>query len=128
MLFDPLSYQVIGAAIEVHSTLGGPGLRELIYEAALLHELRMRGIPVHNQVPVPVTYKGKKIKRPMILDLLIDNSLIVEIKALEENSPLHRSQLLTYLRLTGVKVGLIINFGQRLVKEGLFRVVNTHIC
>ncbi|MGE3953682.1 MAG: GxxExxY protein [Parachlamydiales bacterium] len=119
---DPLTGAVIGAAIEVHKSLGGPGLRERIYEEALCQELRLRGLEAIRQLPLPIRYKGVQLRNPLIVDLLVERRLIIEVKATEENSPLHRSQLLTYLRLSGLPVGLLINFGGRLLKHGIVRV------
>jgi GxxExxY protein len=121
---DEISYKVIGAAIEVHKTLGGPGLLEGVYESCLYHELRLMGLKVERQVRVPVTYKGAEVREPLIIDLLVENKLIIEVKATEKDSPIHKVQLLTYLRLTGKKLGLLINFGRESVKEGISRIVN----
>lgn len=121
---DEISYKVIGAAIEVHKTLGGPGLLEGIYESSLYHELKLRGLKVERQVRVPVTYKGVEVREPLIIDLLVEEKLIIEVKATEKESPIHEVQLLTYLRLTGKKLGLMINFGRESVKKGISRVVN----
>lgn len=121
---NPLSYKIIGAAIEVHRVLGGPGLLETIYESALCHELSLQGLKIRSQVPVEVNYKGVKIKDPLFLDILVDERIIVEVKAAEKGNPIHEVQLLTYLRLTGHRLGLLINFGARQVKEGIKRVIN----
>ena len=121
---DDLSYKIIGAAIEVHKTLGGPGLIESIYEAALCQELALIGIKVEQQVPLQVNYKGFVIKDPYIIDILIPNKIIIEVKATEKNYPIYESQLLTYLRLSGIKLGLLINFGYSQVSHGIARVVN----
>jgi GxxExxY protein len=121
---NPLSYKIIGAAIEVHRTLGGPGLLESIYESALCHELSLQGLKISSQVPVEVKYKGVKIRDPLFLDILVDNRIIVEVKATEKENLIHEVQLLTYLRLTGLRLGLLINFGARQVKEGIKRVIN----
>ena len=121
---DEISYKVIGAAIEVHKTLGGPSLLEGIYESSLYHELKLRGLKVERQVRVPVTYKGVEVREPLIIDLLVEEKLIIEVKATEKESPIHEVQLLTYLRLTGKKLGLMINFGRESVKKGISRVVN----
>lgn len=112
------------AAIEVHRTLGGPGLLESIYEESLVFELGLRGLTVARQVPVRGQYKSHAVKHPLIIDLLVANKIIVEIKSVEKFNPVHASQLLTYLRLTGRSLGLIINFGERYVKNGFHRVVN----
>jgi GxxExxY protein len=107
-----LSEQVLDAAIEVHRTLGGPGLLESLYEDALFYELRLRNIPALSQVQIPVTYKNFKLRDPMRLDILVDNKVIIEVKATENVSAVHKAQVLTYLRLTKLKLGLVINFGQ----------------
>lgn len=121
---DEISYKVIGAAIEVHKTLGGPGLLESIYESSLCHELALQGLTVKRQVAVPVSYKGAMVREPLYLDILVENKLIIEVKAIEKENPIHKVQLLTYLRLTGIKLGLLINFGHERIKEGISRVVN----
>jgi len=119
-----LSEQIIDAAIEVHRTLGGPGLLESLYEDALYHELKLRNIPVQAQVSIPVTYKGYPLREPMRLDLLVNRKVIIEVKATEKESSVHKAQILTYLRLTKLKLGLVINFGQGRLIDGLTRVVN----
>ena len=119
-----LSEQIRQAAIEVHRTLGGPGLLESLYEDALCFELRQRNIPVQSQVLIPVIYKNHTLRDPMRLDLLVDNKVIIEVKATEKNLAVYTAQVLTYLRLTGLKLGLIINFGQGRLMEGWTRVVN----
>jgi len=119
-----LSEQVLDAAIEVHRTLGGPGLLESLYEDALFYELRLRNIPALSQVQIPVTYKNFKLRDPMRLDILVDNKVIIEVKATENVSAVHKAQVLTYLRLTNLKLGLVINFGQGRLIDGWERVVN----
>ena len=119
-----LSEQVLDAAIEVHRTLGGPGLLESLYEDALFYELRLRNIPALSQVQIPVTYKNFKLRDPMRLDILVDNKVIIEVKATENVSAIHKAQVLTYLRLTNLKLGLVINFGQGHLIDGWERVVN----
>lgn len=119
-----LSEQVLDAAIEVHRTLGGPGLLESLYEDALFYELRLRNIPALSQVQIPVTYKSFKLRDPMRLDILVDNKVIIEVKATENVSAVHKAQVLTYLRLTNLKLGLVINFGQGRLIDGWERVVN----
>lgn len=119
-----LSEQVLDAAIEVHRTLGGPGLLESLYEDALFHELRLRGIPALSQVQIPVTYKNCKLRDSMRLDILVDNRLIIEVKATEAILAVHKAQVLTYLRLTGLKLGIVVNFGQERLMSGWNRVVN----
>ena len=124
MIESDLTEQIIGAAIEVHKVLGGPGLLESIYENALVQELRLRGIKARRQVYLPVSYKGIVMQDPLRLDLLVGEKVIVEIKAVENKSDLHKAQVLTYLRLTNLKLGLVLNFGQATLVEGFTRVVN----
>ena len=115
---NQISKTILDAAIEVHRTLGGPGLLETVYEEALAWELEQRGLTVERQKPVPITYKGHTLSAPLRLDLLVGGKVIVECKSAFE------AQALTYLRLMGLKLGLVINFGERLVKHGFHRVVN----
>jgi GxxExxY protein len=119
-----LSKQVLDAAIEVHRTLGGPGLLESLYEDALVHELRLRNIPALSQVSIPVIYKNCHLREPMRLDILVDDKVIIEVKATETMLAVHKAQLLTYLRLTNLKLGVVINFGQQRLIDGWCRVVN----
>jgi GxxExxY protein len=119
-----LSEQILDAAIEVHRTLGGPGLLESLYEDALFYELRLRNIPALSQVLIPVTYKNYKLRDPMRLDILVDSKVIIEVKATETVLAVHKAQVLTYLRLTNLKLGLVINFGQGRLLDGWSRVVN----
>jgi GxxExxY protein len=119
-----LSEQILDAAIEVHRTLGGPGLLESLYEDALFYELRLRNIPALSQVQIPVTYKNFKLRDSMRLDILVDHKVIIEVKATETVLAVHKAQVLTYLRLTNLKLGLVINFGQGRLIDGWSRVVN----
>ena len=119
-----LAEQIIDAAIEVHRTLGGPGLLESLYEEALYQELRLRDIPVQAQVQIPVIYKGYTLKNPLRLDLFVDKKVIVEVKATDQEQAVHKAQVLTYLRLTGVKLGLLLNFGQKLLRNWIERIAN----
>ncbi len=121
---NQLSQMIVDAAIEVHRTLGGPGFLESVYRDALALEIRWRGSAVEGEKLVPIKYKGQTIGTPLRLDLLVGQRVIVECKAVIEHNPIFESQVLTYLRLTGLKLGLVINFGQRLVKHGIHRVVN----
>ena len=121
---DEISHQIIGASIEVHRTLDGPGLLESIYEAALWHELILRGLHVHRQRPVQVVYKGAAIKEPLFIDVVVEDKVLVEVKAIEKNHPIYETQVLTYLRLTGIKLGLLVNFGAPYVKDGVSRIIN----
>jgi GxxExxY protein len=121
---NDISSVIIGAAIEVHRVLGGPGLLEDVYEEALCHELELRGLEVQRQVPVPIEYKGRQLKKPLKLDLLVNGSIIVEVKSVDDYHDIFQAQLLTYLRLTKKHLGLVINFGEKHVKDGVHRVVN----
>jgi len=120
---DRLANQVIGAAIEVHRTLG-PGLLESTYEECLCHELARRSIAFRRQAKLPVTYKHVKLDCGYRVDLLVEKSLIVELKVVERLEPIHIAQLLTYLKLSGIRVGYLINFNVKLLKSGIKRVVN----
>jgi GxxExxY protein len=108
----------------VHRTLGGPGLLEGVYEEALVWELQRRGLGVKRQVPQPINYKSNSLASPLVIDLLVDDLVIVENKATTQYNSIFEVQCLTYLRLRGLKLGLVINFGERLVKDGIHRVVN----
>ncbi|SEA61885.1 GxxExxY protein [Desulfuromusa kysingii] len=119
-----LSGQILDAAIEVHQVLGGPGLLEAVYEEALAYELRLRDIGVERQIPVPIIYKEHRLKNPLFLDLFISKQIIVEVKSVEKFNPVFNAQLLTYLRLMNIPLGLIINFGEKYIKNGFHRVVN----
>ena len=121
---NEISRVVLDAAIEVHRTLGGPGLLESVYEEALAWELEGRGLTVERQKAVPVEYKGQTLGTPLRLDLLVAGKVIVECKATTDYNPIFEVQTLTYLRLAALKLGLLINFGERLVKDGFHRVVN----
>jgi GxxExxY protein len=118
-----VSHAVVGAAIEVHKLLG-PGLLESIYEAALDQELRLQGLWVDRQVSVPLLYKGCPLELRARLDLIVEKLVVVEVKAVARLLPIHRSQLLTYLRLTNHTVGLLINFNVELLRHGVRRVLN----
>lgn len=120
---DPLSYKVIGCAMEVYNTLG-PGLLESAYEKALIHELQLNGISVVSQHPVEMNYKGVNLGEGLKLDLLVEDSLIIELKSVEELKPIHYKQLLTYLKLTHKHTGLLINFNVNDFRDGIKRVIN----
>ncbi|HQQ00710.1 MAG TPA: GxxExxY protein [bacterium] len=113
---------VVEAAYQVHSELG-PGLLESVYEVCLCHEIRKQGVQFMNQVSVPVVYDGIRLDAALRLDVLVDNCLVVELKAVEAMIPLYTAQLLTYLKLTGHRLGLLINFNVPVIKEGIRRVV-----
>lgn len=122
---DPLSYKVIGCALEVHKTLG-PGLLESIYEKALLYELATNGLKTQRQVPVKIDYKGVNLGEGFRMDILVEDQLVIELKSVGELTPVHYKQLLTYLKMTGRKVGLLINFNVENLMEGVHRVVNNY--
>jgi GxxExxY protein len=115
--------QVIGAAIAVHRALG-PGLLESAYEACLAYELTQQGLKVEAQKPLPVIYREVKLDCGYRLDLLIEDAVIVELKAVDRLAPIHTAQLISYLKLSGCKVGLLINFNEMLLKNGIVRKVN----
>lgn len=119
-----ISQQIVLATIETHRVLGGPGLLERVYEEALIWELQQRGLPVEHQKHVPICYKGVQLASPLKLDLLVGGLVIVECKATTQYNTIYETQTLTYLRLTNLRLGLVINFGERLVKDGIHRVVN----
>ncbi len=121
---NEISNKIVSAAIEVHRTLGGPGLLEAVYEEALAYELAQQGCNVRRQVPTPIQYKDVTLATPLKIDVLVNDLVIVECKAVTQYNPIFASQLLTYLRLKNLKLGLVINFGERLVKDGIHRVVN----
>jgi GxxExxY protein len=121
---NEISRIVVDAAIEVHRGLGGPGLLESVYEEALVWELAGRGLTVERQRAVPIHYKGQTLATPLRLDVLVQDKVIVECKATTQYNSLFEAQVLTYLRLMELKLGLVINFGERLVKDGVHRVVN----
>jgi len=118
-----LSYRVVGAAIEVHKTLG-PGLLESVYEKCLLQELSLRGINASNQVNIPIEYKGISLETEMRADILIENVLVVELKAVDVILPIHQAQLLTYLNLMKLPKGLLINFNTINIVDSLVPLVN----
>ena len=122
MEFDALSKRVIGLAIDVHRELG-PGLLESTYEACFAHELRSCGITCATQVPLPVSYKGLDLDCGYRVDVLVEDSLIVELKSVNRLERLHEAQLLTYLKLAGLRTGLLINFNARVLRNGIKRLV-----
>ena len=120
---DQLSNQVIGAAMDVDRILG-PGLLESAYEECLCRELSLRDIPHMRQVPLPLEYKGVYVDCSYRIDVLVDNCMILEIKSVVRIEPIHEAQLLTYLRLKNIRLGLLINFNVPVLKDGLSRLVN----
>jgi GxxExxY protein len=124
MTENEISKIIVDAAVEVHREMGGPGLLEDVYEEALAEELRLRDLRVERQLPLRILYKGKVLQKPLRLDLKVENLVLVDNKATTEWHPVFEAQMLTYLRLTKLKLGLVINFGERFVKDGIHRVVN----
>jgi GxxExxY protein len=120
---NKLSYQIIKAAIAVHEELG-PGLLESVYSKALAFELSEKKISFERERLLPILYKGHELGDPLVIDMIIDDKLIIELKSVEEVRPVHLKQLLTYLRLTNKELGLLINFNTALLKDGIHRVVN----
>jgi GxxExxY protein len=119
---DPLSKKVIGCAIEVHRALG-PGLLESAYEECLAYELSESGLHVARQVPLPVVYKGVRLECGYRIDMIVEDTLLLELKAVDALLPIYEAQVLTYLRLRNLNVGLLINFHTRLLREGIKRLV-----
>ncbi len=120
---DILSHRIIASAIEVHRTLG-PGLLETVYESALCYELSQCGIPLERQKHLPVSYKNISLDCNFRLDILVDSLVIIELKAVARIEPLFEAQLLTYLKLSGLWLGLLLNFNVQVMKNGIKRVVN----
>jgi GxxExxY protein len=119
---EELTQEVIGAAMEVHRHLG-PGLLESTYEGCLCHELSLRGIAYQRQVDLPVSYKGAVIDCGYRPDVIVEDKILLELKAVDELHPIHEAQLLTYLRVTGIRVGFLINFNIKVLKNGITRRV-----
>lgn len=118
-----ITEKIIGAAIEVHRELG-PGLLESTYETCLVFELAERGLKFERQKPLPVVYKGNRLDAGYRLDLFVDDQIIVEIKSVDQLVPIHQAQILSYLKLSGCRVGLLINFNVQILKNGIKRVIN----
>ena len=120
---ERIATEIVDAAFCVHKEFG-PGLLESVYEAALAMELEERGLEVRRQVPIKVYYKGRELGIGFRADLIVGDIVIVEVKATEKKSPVHQKQLLTYLKLTDIRLGFLINFNERVIKDGIQRVVN----
>ena len=120
---NDISHRVIGAGIEVHRQIG-PGLLEGVYVECLAAELADSGLAVEREVAVPIHYKGKEVTKPLRLDLLVENCLIVDAKSVDALLPVHAAQVLTYLRMTGLKLGLLLNFNVDVMRQGVKRIVN----
>ena len=123
MDINELSSKIINAAIEVHKALG-PGLLESAYEECLCYEFRLRDFGFERQKPLPIIYKGNKLDCGYRLDIVVENAIILELKSCEKIERIHMAQLLTYLKLSGLKLGLLLNFNVPLIREGIMRVVN----
>jgi GxxExxY protein len=120
MLINQITQKIIGCAIEVHKTLG-PGLLESVYEECLAFELSQQRLLVERQVPLPVVYKNIELECGYRIDLLVEDTVIIELKSIDELMPVHEAQILTYMKLTNKEVGLLINFNVSLLKEGIMR-------
>jgi GxxExxY protein len=120
---ERLAAVLVDACIKIHRDLG-PGLLESVYEAVLAHELRMRGCQVARQVPIPVVYEGMRFEEGFRADIVVDGRLLVELKSVERVAPVHKKQVLTYLRLMGISLGFLVNFGEELMKTGIHRIIN----
>jgi GxxExxY protein len=123
MTENDISYKIIGCVIEIHKNIG-PGLLESAYENALAHDLKELGFQVKQQISMPFTYKGIKQNVGYRIDLLVENKVIIEVKSLEALAPVHYAQTLTYLRLSELKLALLINFNCKLLKDNIHRIVN----
>jgi len=120
---NDIAKEIVDAAFKVHTTLG-PGVLEWVYEAVLAHELRKRSLKVERQAPIPVVYEEVRLEEGFRADLVVQDKVLVELKSVEKVAPVHKKQVLTYLRLANMKLGLLINFGEALIKDGITRVVN----
>lgn len=120
LLHEEVTREIVDSAIEVHRLLG-PGLLESVYEECLCSELAERSIGFERQVPIPVLYKGKKLECGFRADLIVEGRVVLELKSVEKLQPIHEAQLLTYLRLSGMKVGFVLNFNERTLRAGLLR-------
>ncbi|MVM38673.1 GxxExxY protein [Spirosoma sp. HMF3257] len=124
--YNKLSSKIINACIEVHRELG-PGLLESVYEECLTHELRSRGLYVERQVEIPVMYKGKETSKTFFMDLLVEDLIVVELKAVDNLLPIHEVQTVTYMRLADKKLGLLINFNVTQMRQGIRRKINGNL-
>ena len=124
MLVNDITGQIVQAAVQVHRTLGGSGLLESVYEEALVWELNHRGLHVERQLQIAIIYKGQQLAASLRLNILVEKRVIIEVKSTIEYNPIFEAQTLTYLRLTNLKLGIVFNFGEKLVRDGIHRVVN----
>lgn len=122
-ILNGISAKILDCAFAVHREIG-PGMFESIYQECLTHEFKERGLKFETSVTVPVTYKTVKLKKRFVIDLLVEEHIIVELKSVEDLMPVHHTQLLSYLKLTGKKLGLLINFNEKFLKDGIVRIVN----
>jgi GxxExxY protein len=120
---NEIAKMIVNAAYKIHTTLG-PGLLESVYEVVLAHELKKLGLNVSRQHSIPITYEDLKFEEGFRADIIVEDKVIIELKSVEEIAKVHQKQLLTYLRLADKRLGLLINFGSALIKDGLFRIVN----
>jgi GxxExxY protein len=123
LIENEIAKQVVDAAFQVHTRLG-PGLFESVYQTVLVYELQKHGLSVETEVPIPVHYDDLEIEIGFRADIIINDSVIIELKSVEQIAPVHQKQLLTYLRLADKRLGLLTNFGAVLIKNGIYRVVN----
>jgi GxxExxY protein len=123
MTENEIATQVVDAAFKIHTTVG-PGLLESVYEVLLAHELQQRGLRVARQVAITIVYQGIRFDEGFRADLIVEDKVIVELKSVETLAPVHKKQLLTHLRLMNLKLGLLINFGEELIKNGISRIAN----
>jgi GxxExxY protein len=119
-----LSAQIVDAAVTVHRELGGPGLLERVYEEALIYELTSRNLMIEQQKSIPIIYRDKHLNTSLRLDIIVESLIIIEIKAVAEYNAIYSAQLLTYLRLCKLRLGLVLNFGQCYMRDGIHRVIN----
>ncbi|MEX0938944.1 MAG: GxxExxY protein [Pirellulales bacterium] len=122
---DALTGEIIGAAIDVHREIG-PGMLESAYEQCLCHELTLRTLRFQRQVPLPVVYKGVRLECGYRMDIVVESTVLVELKTVEKLQPIHEAQLLTYLKISGLKLGLLINFNVPVLKQGIKRIVHNY--
>lgn len=123
MTENDISREIVDAAFQVHTKLG-PGLLETVYEVIMAHELKKRGMHVERQMPVPIEYEDLKFEEGFRADLVVNGLVVIELKSVDKLAKVHKKQLLTYLRLMDRKLGLLVNFGENLIKDGISRVVN----
>jgi GxxExxY protein len=123
MTHNQISQAVVDTALHIHRSLG-PGLLESVYLAIMSHELKKKGLRVATEVPVPVSWEGVTLEVAFRADMIVEEAVVVELKSVEKTLPVHKKQMLTYLRLTGKQLGLVVNFGEEMLANGISRVVN----